>query len=82
MTKIRIAKKAAHMIVAMNVSAVVIVQVKTHFDIEDESIPLEIGGFVVGNLVANQTDKITDRIIDGIVQKWQSRKANAEDTAE
>lgn len=82
MTKTRIAKKAAHMIVAMNVSAVVTTQVANHFDIEDESIPLEIGGFVIGNLVANQTDKITDRMIDGVVQKWQARKDKPADTNE
>lgn len=76
MTKTRIAKKAIHMVVALNVAAVVNTQVSNYLDLEDESITLEIGSFVAGQLVANQTDKITEPMIDRIVEKWQSRKSN------
>lgn len=83
MSKTRIAKKAVHMIVALNVAAVVEVQVSKYLDLEDESITLEVGSFVAGHLVANQTDKITEPAIDKIVAKWQARKAlKAEQTAE
>jgi len=83
MTKTRIAKKAVHMVVALNVAAVVNAKVSDYLDLEDESITLEIGSFVAGQLVANQTDRITDPAIDRIVQKWQARKAvKAEHTDE
>lgn len=82
MSKTRIAKKAVHMIVALNVAAVVNTQVSNHLELEDESITLDVVSFVAGNLVANQTDRITEPMIDKIVQKWQSRKAITEDTAE
>ena len=75
MSKTRIAKKAVHMIVALNVAAVVNTQVSNYFDLEDDSITVEIGSFVAGQLVANQTDRITEPMIDKIVEKWQARKA-------
>lgn len=75
MTKTRIAKKAVHMIVALNVAAVVNNQVSNYFEIEDDSITVEIASFVAGQLVANQTDKITEPMIDKIVEKWHARKA-------
>ena len=68
---------------ALNVAAVVNAKVSDYLDLEDESITLEIGSFVAGQLVANQTDRITDPAIDRIVQKWQARKAvKAEHTDE
>lgn len=83
MTKTRIAKKAVHMIVALNVAAVVNTQMSNYLELEDESITLEIGSFVAGQLVANQTDRLTEPMIDRIVDKWQARKAlKAEQTAE
>lgn len=83
MTKTRIAKKAVHMIVALNVAAVVNTQMSNYLELEDESITLEIGSFVAGQLVANQTDRLTEPMIDRIVDKWLARKANkAEQTAE
>ena len=83
MTKTRIAKKAIHMVVALNVAAVVNNQVSNYLDLEDESITLEIGSFVAGQLVANQTDRFTEPAIDKIVEKWQARKAiKAEHTAQ
>ena len=83
MTKTRIAKKAVHMVVALNVAAVVKTQVDNYFDIEDDSITVDVGSFVAGQLVANQTDKLTDPMIDKIVEKWQARKAvKAEHTEE
>ena len=80
MTKTRIAKKAIHMVVALNVAAVVNTKVSDYLDLEDESITLEIGSFVAGQLVANQTDKITEPMIDKIVEKWQARKADKAET--
>jgi len=83
MTKTRIAKKAVHMVVALNVAAVINARVSDYLDLEDESITLEIGSFVAGQLVANQTDRLTEPAIDRIVEKWQARKAvKAEQTAE
>lgn len=82
MTKTRIAKKAVHMVVALNVAAVVKTQFAAYTDVDDESIYLEITAFVTGNLVANQTDRITDPMIDKIVQKWHDRKAITADPIE
>lgn len=64
MTKTRIAKKAVHAVVALNVAAVVEAKVSQYFDIEDESITLDVGSFVIGQLVANQTDKLTDPMVE------------------
>lgn len=80
MSKTRIAKKAVHMIVALNVAAVVNAKVSDYMDLEDESITLEIGSFVAGQLVANQTDRITEPMIDKIVATWQARRADKADT--
>lgn len=80
MSKTRIAKKAVHMIVALNVAAVVNAKVSDYMDLEDESITLEIGSFVAGQLVANQTDKLTEPMIDKIVATWQARRADKADT--
>lgn len=79
MTKTRIAQKAIHMVVALNVAAVVNTQVSNYLDLEDDSITVEIGSFVAGQLVANQTDRITEPMIEKIVEKWQTRKSS--DTA-
>jgi hypothetical protein len=80
MSKTRIAKKAVHMIVALNVAAVVNAKVSDYMDLEDESITLEIGSFVAGQLVANQTDKLTEPMVDKIVATWQARRADKADT--
>jgi hypothetical protein len=83
MSKTRIAKKAVHMVVALNVAAVVNAKVSNYLDLEDESITLEVGSFVAGQLVANQTDKLTEPAIDKIVARWQSRRSNKDEaTAE
>ena len=83
MSKTRIAQKAVHMIVALNVAAVIHVKVSDQLDLEDESITLDVGSFVVGQLVANQTDRVTDPAITKIVTTWQARRADkAEDPAE
>lgn len=80
MSKTRIAKKAVHMIVALNVAAVINTQVSNHLDLEDESITLDVVAFVGGNLVANQTDRVTEPMIDKIVATWQARRADKADT--
>jgi hypothetical protein len=76
MTKTAIAKKAAHMIVALNVASVVETQVDEHTDLDGDSIPVTVGAFVIGNLVANQTDRFTDAAIDKVVTRymvWRTR---------
>jgi hypothetical protein len=80
MSKTRIAKKAVHMIVALNVAAVINATVTNHLELEDESITLDVACFVGGNLVANQTDRITEPMIDKIVATWQARRADKADT--
>lgn len=82
MSKIRIAKKAVHMVVALNVAAVINAKVSNYLELEDESITLEVGSFVAGQLVANQTDRVTDAAIDKIVASWAARRANKVDTLE
>lgn len=82
MSKTRIAKKAVHMIVALNVAAVVNTQVSNYLDLEDESITLEIGSFVAGQLVANQTDRITEPMIDKTIAIFRKKFIGTdEDTA-
>lgn len=80
MTKTAIAKKAVHMVVALNVAEVVKIKVSDYLDLEDESITLEIGSYVAGQLIANQTDRLTEPMIDRIVEKWQARKAEKAET--
>lgn len=64
MTYVAIAKKATHMIVQMNVAALVSEQVAKHTEIDEDSIPLTVGSMVAGHLVANQTDKFTNPMIE------------------
>jgi uncharacterized Zn finger protein len=82
MTKTQIAKKAAHMIVALNVASVVETQVDEHTDLDGDSIAVQVGAFVVGNLVANQTDRVTDAAVDAVVTVYMRyRHGKNDDTA-
>ena len=64
MTYVAIAKKAAHMTVALVVAERVSTEVANRTDIEEDSIPLQVGSMIVGQVVANQTDRITDPIVE------------------
>jgi hypothetical protein len=62
MTYVQIAQKAAHMTVALVVADRVESAVADHTEIEEDSIPLQIGAMVVGQVVANHTKtKITKK---------------------
>lgn len=67
MTTIQIAQKAAHMVVALNVASVVENAVDEHTEIDSDSIAVQIGSMVVGQLVANKTDRFTDPIMEKAV---------------
>lgn len=72
----KIAKKVAHMTVALNVASQVRTQVTEHSDVESDSIMLQIGAMVVGELVAAQTDPYTNAAVDKTADWWQNRKNN------
>jgi hypothetical protein len=77
MTYTAIAKKAAHMIVQLNVAAVVSDQVDKHTEIDSDSITVQVGSMVAGHLVANQTDKFTHPMIErasGRIAQFKNRK--------
>lgn len=81
MDHVTIAKKATHMIVALYAAQAVKDQVVEHTDIDPENIPLQVGSFVAGHLVANQTDKLTGPAIEKAaawIRNRRSKKNNPE----
>lgn len=62
MTAVEITQKAAHMIVALNVASVASTQIENHTDFDSDSIPNQVGSMIIGQVVANQTDRFTDPI--------------------
>jgi Na+/glutamate symporter len=52
------------MIVQMNVAALVNEHVAKHTEIDEDSIPLTVGSMIAGHVVANQTDKFTNPMIE------------------
>jgi hypothetical protein len=74
MNYVQIAQKAAHMTVALVVADRVESAVVDHTEIEEDSIPLQIGCMVVGQVVARHTDRFTDPIIEKASAKITSLK--------
>jgi hypothetical protein len=74
MNNIDIAKKATHMIVALYVAQVSRTEIAEHTEIDYDSIPLQVGCFVGGHLVANTTDRITHPAIDKVADWKKDRK--------
>jgi hypothetical protein len=74
MTAVQIAQKAAHMVVALNVSAAVETQLENHTDIDTDSIAVQVGSMVVGQVVANKTDRFTDPIVEKTVLFVQTHR--------
>jgi hypothetical protein len=68
-----IAKKAAHMVVALNVARKVKEQVLTHSELESDSITLTICCMIVGETVALHTDPYTDVAVDKSAN-WLQKK--------
>lgn len=77
-----LAQYAIHLTVSTNVAAFVRSQVAENTDLNEDSLPVDIGCYVTGHLVANQTDKITDpaveRVANWLQAKRQSRTAKPE----
>jgi predicted TIM-barrel enzyme len=74
MNYVQIAQKAAHMTVALVVADRVESAVVDHTEIEEDSIPLQIGCMVAGQIVARHTDRITDPIVEKAAAKITSLK--------
>lgn len=67
MTAIQIAQKAAHMVVALNVAAAVDNAVDEYTELDSDSIAIQVGSMVVGQIVANKTDRFTDPVMEKTV---------------
>lgn len=67
MNAVQIAQKAAHMVVALNVSAAVETAVENHTELDSDSIAVQVGSMVVGQVVANKTDRFTDPMMEKTV---------------
>jgi len=74
MNAIQIAQKAAHMVVALNVAAAVENAVDEYTEIDSDSIAVQVGSMVVGNVVANRTDRFTDPIMEKAVLFVQTKR--------
>lgn len=74
MNAVQIAQKAAHMVVALNVAAVVENAVDEHTEIDSDSIAVQVGSMVIGQVVANKTDRFTDPIMEKAVVFVQNRR--------
>lgn len=79
MDNITIAKKATHMIVALYTAQIARDEIAEHTDIDYDSIPLQVGCFVGGHLVANQTDKVTGPVIERTAAWLKARKTKKND---
>jgi hypothetical protein len=82
-----IAKKAVHMIVALYTAQMARDEISEHTDVDYDSIPLQVGCFVGGHLVANQTDKVTGPAIERTAawlstKKFSIRKNKKETTSD
>jgi Na+/glutamate symporter len=75
MTYVAIAQKAAHMTVALVVAERVETELVNRTDIEEDSIPLQVGCMVVGQIVANKTDRFTDPLVERAALKIAAVKA-------
>lgn len=80
--KADIAKMAIHTLVASQVAKVVSTFIADNTDFEEDALRVKIGSLVVGDVVASQTDVITDSIVDRIASKYNERKANKTVTEE
>jgi Na+/glutamate symporter len=69
MTYVKIAQRAAHMTVALVAADRFESVVADHTEIEEDSIPLQVTAMVVGQIVANQTDRITNPLIEKAASK-------------
>jgi len=76
MTHVAIAKKVVHTIVQMNVANRVQILIDENTELDGDSITATCTGLVVGHLVANQTDKITNPMVDRTASKLSTMKAN------
>ena len=83
-TNVQIAKKVVHTIVQMNVASRVQILIDENTEFEADSITATCTGLVVGHLVANQTDKITNPMVEKAAVKisaahssWKNRKSES-----
>jgi len=76
MTHIKIAQKVVHTIVMMNVAERTQTLIAENTELEHDSITATCTGIVVGHLVANQTDKITDPLVVKAASKLSTLKSN------
>jgi len=74
MTAIQIAQKAAHMVVALNVSAAVDNVVDDYTEFDSDSIAVQVGSMVVGQYVAGKTDRFTDPMMEKAVLFVQNKR--------
>jgi hypothetical protein len=64
MTHVQIAQKVVHTIVQMNVASRVQTLIDENTELAGDSITATCTGLVAGHLVANQTDKITNPMVE------------------
>lgn len=68
-TKTDIAKNAVQMIVALNATKLVKQQVDQRTSLDSETIPVQVGSMVAGQLVALKLKPVTDKVVDTVVHQ-------------
>lgn len=79
------AKLGANVAVALQVQQSTKQQVAQHTDLDPDSIPVKVGAFVAGQLVAWKTRPLTDKAVDALADRivaFKNRKTITDATAE
>ena len=74
--KTKIAKFAAHLVVASGTYSVANNAIEDHTNMNPDGIPAKVACGLAGETVASTTDKYTDAIIDSAVNRYRSWKTN------
>ena len=69
-------KKGAHMLVALYTASIIRNELSEHTDIDTDTPTCQVGCFIVGHLVANQTDKVTNPPIDAAASWIKAKKSD------
>lgn len=69
MSKIEIAKLAAHAAVAWKVASLTRTVLARNTNVDPDGLPVQVGALVAGEVVAQQADPYTDRFVDYAFEK-------------
>lgn len=78
--KLDTVKFGVHIAVAATVSVVTRRFIGEHTEVEADSIPAHIAGALTGEIVASQTDRLTDPAIDIIAARFTRKNNESNET--